>query len=44
VGHKGSKQWILLALDVHTHENLGFHVGDRSINKALGIEAPIQNL
>lgn len=30
VGNKGNKQWIWLALDTHTREIVGVHVGDRS--------------
>jgi insertion element IS1 protein InsB len=30
VGDKGNKQWIWLALDVHTREIVGVYVGDRS--------------
>ena len=34
VDHKGNKQWVWLALDVHTREIIGVHVGSRDRESA----------
>lgn len=35
VDDKGNKQWVWLALDVHTREVIGCHIGDRSRASAI---------
>ena len=34
VDHKGNKQWVWLALDAHSREIVGVHIGDRSAASA----------
>lgn len=34
VGNKNNKQWVWLAMDIHTRQIIAFHVGDRSKKSA----------
>ena len=34
VNHKGNKQWVWIAIDAHSREIVGLHVGDRSSESA----------